>query len=410
MTKKQQGSKDHTKDQNSPDSISYSDIADAIRSGKPLIGIDGLFSDMLKRGLEAALSGELDAHLEGSDVATRSNGLSSKHMQSSLGSFELEVPRDRASSFEPQIVRKRQTILTDELDTKILALYGIGNSYSDISSHLKDIYGVDISEGSISKVTDRLLPELNEWRNRPLEKTYPIVFLDAMFFRMRKDGKVINQAVYSILAINPEGKKDILGIYTAESEGANFWLSVLSDLQARGLEDIFIACVDGLKGFPEAINAVFPKTEVQLCVVHQIRNSIKYVSHLHKKEFISDLKQVYQAANKEVAESKLLELQDKWQGKYRLAVKSWVENWDLISNYFKYPPDLRKVIYTTNSVESYHRMIRKYTKSKGNFTSENALLKLVYAAIINTLKKWTMPVQNWSLIISQIDIAFEGRL
>ena len=194
-------------------------------------------------------------------------------MQSSLGSFELEVPRDRASSFEPQIVRKRQTILTDELDTKILALYGIGNSYSDISSHLKDIYGVDISEGSISKVTDRLLPELNEWRNRPLEKTYPIVFLDAMFFRMRKDGKVINQAVYSILAINPEGKKDILGIYTAESEGANFWLSVLSDLQARGLEDIFIACVDGLKGFPEAINAVFPKTEVQLCVVHQIRNS-----------------------------------------------------------------------------------------------------------------------------------------
>jgi len=410
MTKKQQGSKDHTKDQNSPDSISYSDIADAIRSGKPLIGIDGLFSDMLKRGLEAALSGELDAHLEGSDVATRRNGLSSKHMQSSLGSFELEVPRDRASSFEPQIVRKRQTILTDELDAKILALYGIGNSYSDISSHLKDIYGVDISEGSISKVTDRLLPELNEWRNRPLEKTYPIVFLDAMFFRMRKDGKVINQAVYSILAINPEGKKDILGIYTAESEGANFWLSVLSDLQARGLEDIFIACVDGLKGFPEAINAVFPKTEVQLCVVHQIRNSIKYVSHLHKKEFISDLKQVYQAANKEVAESKLLELQDKWQGKYRLAVKSWVENWDLISNYFKYPPDLRKVIYTTNSVESYHRMIRKYTKSKGNFTSENALLKLVYAAIINTLKKWTMPVQNWSLIISQIDIAFEGRL
>lgn len=269
---------------------------------------------------------------------------------------------------------------------------------------------MDVSTAKISQVTDKLLPVITEWRNRPLESVYPIVFLDAMHFKVRVEGKVITRAFYSVLAINTEGKKDILGLYLSENEGAHFWLGVLNDLHARGIEDILIASIDGLKGFPEAIAQVFPKTEIQLCVVHQIRNSLKYVVSKDQKAFMVDLKLVYKATSKDLAEHRLLELDEKWGKKYPAVLKSWNANWDALSQYFKYPEQLRRIIYTTNIVEGFHRQIRKYTKNKGAFTSENALIKLIYCACQKVMEKWNQPMHNWALIISQLQIFFEERL
>jgi transposase-like protein len=283
-------------------------------------------------------------------------------------------------------------------------------SYNDISEHLADIYGVDIAESTISAVTDKILPAVAEWRNRPLEKTYPIIFLDAMFFKMRDNGRVVNKALYNILGIDQSGHKDILGFYLAESEGANFWLGILNDLKNRGVDDILIACVDGLTGFPEAINAAFPKTEVQLCVVHQIRNSIRYVTSKDQKEFIGDLKTVYATETKNLAENNLAKLREKWEKKYPLVIKSWLTKWELLSTYFKYSHDVRRLIYTTNPIEGFHRQVRKFTKSKGAFTSENALYKIIYCACQKIKLKWNMPIANWALIISQLDIYFPNRL
>ena len=331
-------------------------------------------------------------------------------MKTASGSFELDVPRDRNGSFEPQLIKKRQTVLTEELDNKILALYSLGTSYDDISSHLSDIYGVEVSAATISAITDKLMPMLTEWRSRPLEEIYPIVFLDAMFFKTRQDNKVVTKVVYNIMGINQDGHKEILGFYTCESEGAHFWLAVLNDLKARGVKDILIACVDGLKGFPEAINNIFPLAEIQLCVVHQIRNSIKYVASKNQKEFMNDLKTIYQAPSKETAEENLLALEEKWGDKYQMVIKSWNNNWEHLSSYFKYSPELRKLIYTTNPIEGFHRQLRKYTKTKGAFTSENALLKLVFCAIKQIEEKWNQPIPNWSLTISQLDIYFPNRL
>lgn len=380
-------------------------------AGKPLNGPDGILTPMIKQALEAVLEGEMEAHIasDPSDGARR-NGRTKKTVKTASGVFELETPRDRNGTFEPQIVKKRQTVLTDELDEKILALYGLGTSYRDISSHIKDMYGIEISAATISAITDKLLPAITEWRNRPLEDVYPVVFLDAIFFKQREAGRVVTKASYSVIGINQEGYKEILGIYTAEQEGASFWLGVVTELQARGVKDILIACVDGLKGFPEAINSIFPKAEIQLCIVHQIRNSLKYVVSKDQKEFMADLKPVYKAETKALAEEALLFLDEKWGRKYPSVLRSWNNNWENLSHYFKYAPSIRKLIYTTNPVEGFHRQVRKYTKTKGAFTSENALIKSIYCAAMNIKKKWHKPIQNWALSICQLDIYFPGRL
>ena len=302
-----------------------------IKSGQPLTGKGGILTPLLKELLESALEGELDAHLlENRDagISNRRNGKSSKQVQTSSDSFELFTPRDREGSFEPEIVKKRQTVLNESLDNKVLALYALGMSYEAISEHLAEMYGLEVSSAKISLITDKLLPLITEWRNRPLESVYPIVFLDAMHFKVRVDGKVTTKAFYSVLAVTTEGKKDILGLYLSENEGARFWLGVLNDLRARGVEDLLIASIDGLKGFPEAIADVFPKTEIQLCIVHQIRNSLKYVVSKDQKAFMADLKLVYRASSKDLAEHHLLELGEKWGKKYPAVMKSWNDNWE----------------------------------------------------------------------------------
>jgi putative transposase len=386
---------------------------DRLKSGQSLTGKDGILTPLIKEILEAALEGEMDMHLsdcKSQDQHNRRNGKLKKTMKTDTGTFELETPRDRDSSFEPDIVKKRQTVLNESLDNKILSLYAIGMSYEGIAEHLSDMYGLDVSSAKISLITDKLIPVITEWRNRPLEAVYPIVFLDAMHFKVREDGKVVSKAFYSILGVNKDGRKDILGLYLSEAEGARFWLGVLNDLRARGVDDILIASIDGLKGFPDAITQVFPKTEIQLCVVHQIRNSLKYVVSLHQKEFMEDLKLVYKATSKDAAEHHLLLLGEKWGKKYPAVIKSWQANWESLSQYFKYPEELRRIIYTTNIVEGFHRQIRKYTKNKGAFTSENALLKLIYCACQKILEKWNQPMHNWALIVSQLQIYFDGRL
>ncbi len=389
------------------------EVIRGLYQGKPLLGTGGLLTNLVKDLTQIALQCEMDNHLQENTLeqgGNRRNGIVTKTMKTGTGSFELEVPRDRNSTFEPQLVKKRQTILNEELDNKILALYGLGTSYDAIASHLQEIYGVEVSTATISAVTDKLVPMLNEWWARPLESIYSVLFLDAMFFKVKQDNKVATKVLYNIMGINQSGQKDILGFYTCESEGAHFWLSVLNDLKARGIEDILIACIDGLKGFPEAINTAFPKTEVQLCVVHQIRNSLKHVASKNQKEFMVDLKTVYQAPNKDSAEHNLLLLDDKWGKKYPMVIKSWQENWDNLTTYFKYSAEVRRLIYTTNPIEGFHRQVRKYTKTKGSFTSENALFKLVFCAIKEITSKWNQPIANWALVISQLDIYFPNRL
>ena len=388
-------------------------IAD-MKAGKSLIGKDGVFTPLMKEFLEAALEGEMASHmascLDDPENQNRRNGKTSKTVHSPMGAFELETPRDREGRFDPQIVKKRQTVLNASLDNKILGLYGLGMSYQDITSHLKEMYDFDVSAGTLNAVTDKLLPLITEWRSRPLEAIYAILFLDAMYFKSRENGKVVTKVLYNILGVNQEGYKEIPGFYVAESEGSHFWLGVLNDLKQRGVQDVLIACVDGLTGFPEAIKGVFPKTEIQLCVVHQIRNSLKYVASKNQKEFMKDLKAVYQASSKDIAEHYLLKLEEKWGEKYPMVIKSWHTNWEHLSHYFQYSGDIRKLIYTTNAVEGFHRQVRKFTKTKGAFTSENALFKLVYCACQKIAEKWTSPLSNWALTISQLDVYFEGRL
>jgi len=348
-----------------------SEIVRGLYQNKPLLGPEGLLTKLIKDLTQISLQGEMDAHLEENSLEAgnnRRNGLSKKTVKTGSGEFELEVPRDRNCSFEPQLIKKRQTTLNEELDNKILALYSLGTGYEAIASHLQEIYGVEVSPATITAITDKLVPQLTEWRSRTLEALYTIVFLDAMFFKIRQDNKVVTRVVYNVMGIDQHGRKDILGFYTCESEGSHFWLGVLNDLKARGLEDILIACVDGLKGFPEAINTAFPNTEVQLCIVHQIRNSLKFIASKNQKEFIADLKTVYQATSKDGAEYNLLKLEEKWGAKYPMVIKSWQQNWDNLSTYFKYSAEVRKLIYTTNPIEGFHRQVRKYTKTKAAFT------------------------------------------
>ncbi|QOY51000.1 IS256 family transposase [Candidatus Sulfurimonas baltica] len=390
--------------------IDVADFAEKIKSGKGLSGKDGALTDLVRQITEMTLQAELESHLAQDLQKNRKNGYMSKTMRTEHGEFELETPRDRNGSFEPQIVKKSQTYLSDEIEKKMLSLFSLGSSYSQISEHIEDIYGVHFSKPAITTVTDKLIPMLEEWKIRPLDAIYPFIYLDAIHYKVREDGHYVSKAFYTVLGINLEGKKEILGLYLNESEGAKFWLQVLTDLQNRGVQDILIASVDGLKGFPEAINAVFPETEVQLCIVHQIRNSVKYIASKDQKIFVGELKSVYQAFTKEEAELALDKLESKWGKKYPIVFESWRNKWDNLSNYFKYPEPIRRIIYTTNIIESIHRQFRTLTKTKGAFPNDNSLLKLLFAGIRNAEKKWTMPIHNWSLTISQLNIFFKERL
>lgn len=382
----------------------------ALQNGQALTGKDGILTPLIKQLTEAALAAELDSHLTNDAEANRRNGSTKKTVKAPTGSFELATPRDRNGSFEPQLVKKHQTTLSNEIEQKIIRLFAIGMSYADISREIEELYAFSVSTATISAVTDKVIPELKQWQQRPLEAIYPFIWLDAIHYKIREDGRYVSKAVYTVLSLNLEGKKEVLGLYLSESEGANFWLSVLTDLQNRGLKDILIACVDGLTGFPEAINSIFPQTEVQLCIIHQIRNSLKYVASTHHKAFMADLKPVYRAVSKEAAETALDELDIKWGNQYPVVIQSRQRKWTHLSGYFRYPADIRKVIYTTNAIESVHRQFRKLTKTKGAFPNENSLLKLLYLGLLNAQEKWTMPIQSWNLTLSQLCIYFEGRL
>jgi putative transposase len=384
-----------------------------LMSGKPLLGKGGALAPLFKSFLESALEAELSEHLGEADegIANRRNGHGSKQLRTSEGTIELVTPRDRAGSFEPDIVKKRQTILADSMEPKIIGMYGLGMSLRDIAAHIKEVYDMDVSATVLSEITDRIIPAVKLWQSQPLDSIYTIVWLDAMYYKVKGEGNyVTTRCVYNILGIDLEGRKHVLGVYLSESEGAKFWLSVLTDLHQRGVRDILIACIDNLGGFEEAINSIYPKTEVQSCIVHQLRNTMKYVTLKDRQEVLTDVKKVYKAVNKEVAETHLDAFVEKWQKRYPAVTKSWQNNWHKLSTFFKYHDDIRRIIYTTNTIEGYHRQIRKVTKTKGAFTSDMALLKLVYLATIRIEEKWTKPLPNWSLTIQQFCIIFEGRV
>jgi len=391
----------------------FNEAVQQLLAGKQISGKDGVLAPLVKQLVEAALEAEVESHIK-DDVLSgnrnRKNGKTSKTIKSTDGTFELNTPRDRAGSFEPQLIKKNQTTISNEIEERIISMYGLGLSYKDIIKHIEEIYRVELSTATISAITDKIIDKVKAWQNRPLEAIYPFVWLDAIHYKIKDGGKYITKAVYTVLGMGIDGKKDILGLYLSESEGANFWLSVLTDLNNRGIEDILIASVDGLRGFPEAIKTIYPKTEVQLCIVHQIRNSLKYIASKDQKEFMKDLKLVYQATNKDIAEEELLKLDEKWGKKYPIVLQSWQNKWENLSYYFKYPKEIRKIMYTTNIIESVHRQFRKLTKTKGAFPNENSLLKLLYMGIKNAKVKWTQPVHNWSLTLSQLAIFFEGRL
>ncbi|MEO1260801.1 MAG: IS256 family transposase [Bacteroidota bacterium] len=390
-----------------------SEAIERLKNGEELGGKDGILAPMIKRLLEASLEGELDFHLKkekGAGGSNRRNGKQKKGLKTQYGKIELESNRDRAGTFEPRIVGKRQTTLGEGLDNKIISMYGRGMSYDDIRAHLEELYGLEMSKGALSQITDKVLPVLDEWRNRPLASVYPIIWMDALVFKVRREGRIEKRAVYCVLGIDSDGMKDLLGLYVSENEGSKFWLAILTDLQNRGVEDTLIACIDNLSGFGDAIESTFPRTEVQLCVVHQIRNSLKYVTSEDEKPFLKDLRKVYQAGTRESAEYQLEELNKKWGEKYPVVIRSWRNNWERLSQYFKFGRHIRRIVYTTNTVEGFNRQLRKVTKSKSVFPNDRALLKMVFLASQNIMKKWTSPIPKWALVVQQLAIHFEGRL
>lgn len=368
-------------------------VLDQFMSGRNLFGKGGAFAPMLKNVVEKALEAEMEGHLNEVQrtKGNKRNGKGKKTIKSGYGTFDIDTPQDRQSSFEPELVKKRQTILADNLSDKIIGLYGLGMSYRDIPAHIREMYDTDISHTVLSQITDRIVPDVKAWQNRPLEPLYCTVWPDAMHYKVKVEGKIQHKALYNILGINKEGYKEISGMYISESEGADFWLQVLTDLDNRGLKDILIACTDNLRGFTDAVLSVFPKAQVQLCIVHQIRNSLKYIASKDQKEFMRDLELVYRATSKEVAEDNLLGLEEKWGDKYPVVIESWQRNRERLSQYFQYTEPIRKIIYTTNAVEGFHRQVRKVTKTKGAFTNDMALLKLVYPGPQGTSKKSGQP-------------------
>jgi putative transposase len=376
---------------------------------KELGGKDGLLAPLLKDLLDAALSGELQAHVE-TNRPNRRNGSKAKTVKTGHGPISVEMPRDREGSFEPKLIGKRQTTLGEGLDNRILSLYSKGMSYEDIQEHLEDLYGLEISTGQLTTITDKILPVVEQWRARPLEAVYAFVWLDAVHFKVRQDGKVISKAAYNVLAVDLQGHKDLLGIYIGDSESSRFWLSVLTDLQNRGVRDLLISSIDNLAGFGDAIEAVFPKADVQLCLVHQMRNSLRYVTAKDQAAVVAALKPIYQAATLGLAEQKLADFAGAWGQKYPLVVDSWQRNWSRLTRFFEYPAAIRRVVYTTNTVEGFHRQIRCVTKSKGAFSSETALLKVLYLTTQRIMEKWKVPLANWSLTVQQLAILFGDRV
>ncbi|MEZ5051031.1 MAG: IS256 family transposase [Chitinophagales bacterium] len=387
------------------------ELAKGLQAGKPLIGEGGIFTPLLKRLLEASLDGELEAHLSETrdESKNRKNGRMGKTVQSSVGDFELLAPRDRNGTFDPQLVKKRQHRISSDIDRQILSLYAMGLSYRDIQQHLQQIYGVELSTGAITAITDHVLPAIKDWQNRALDDLYPVIWMDAMFFKVREEGRVISKSVYSVLGVTCDGEKQVLGIYIGDAESSTFWRQVLHDLQIRGVRDILIACIDNLTGLADVIQDMYPATDVQLCLVHQMRNSSKYITNKDLKPMMQDLKKIYQATNTEAALFQLHAAEAKWGKKYAIVFKSWHRNWDNLTSFFRYPVALRKVIYTTNPIESYHRMVRKVTKTKGAFTSEDAVLKQIYLAIINAQTKWSGTMFAWSIVRRELTENFGDR-
>jgi len=381
-----------------------------------LIGENGLLKQLTKRLVERALQAEMAQHLghaKNSTVANTAgntrNGKSLKTLKGEFGELPIEIPRDRHGSFEPQIIPKHQT-RWDGFDQKILSLYARGMTVREIQSHLEEMYGAEVSPTLISSVTEAVMDDAKAWQNRPLDALYPIVYLDCIHVKVRDGGVVRAKAVYLALGINMTGEKEILGLWIAQTEGAKFWLQVVTELKNRGVQDIFIACVDGLKGFPEAIEVVYPKAAVQLCIVHMVRNSLNYVSCKLRKVVAADLRSIYTAATENEAQMRLQEFEDKWGVDYPTIVKSWRTNWARITPFFEYPPEIRKVIYTTNAIESVNMSLRKITKNRGSFPSDDALLKLFYLALNNISKKWTMPIRDWKAALIRFTIQFEERM
>ena len=384
-----------------------------------VIGKDGLVQRLIKDVLENILEVEMGEHL-GRDKYDRQtdidqddrnyrNGYSKKTLRSSFGDVDLDVPRDRKAEFEPQIVKKYETVC-NELDKKIISLYAKGMSTRDIQAEVEDLYGITLSPSMISKITDKVIATATEWQNRMLDEIYPIVYLDAMYFKVRSNGKIVNKAVYICLGYTLEGYKDILGIWVDEAEGAKFWLSICNDLKNRGVKKILIACMDGLKGLPQAIKTVFPTVDIQTCIVHQIRNSIKYIASKDKKAFMKDLKEVYKATTEELALVQLDNLKEKWGSNYGMVIDSWYNNWNNLDTFFKFSPQIRKLIYTTNVLEGFNRQVRKFTKVRTIFPTDESLNKCVYLATMEIMEKWTQPIHNWGTTLAELSLYFEEQL
>ena len=384
-----------------------------------VIGKDGLVQRLIKDVLENILEVEMGEHL-GRDKYDRQtdidqddrnyrNGYSKKTLRSSFGDVDLDVPRDRKAEFEPQIIKKYETVC-NELDKKIISLYAKGMSTRDIQAEVEDLYGITLSPSMISKITDKVIATATEWQNRMLDEIYPIVYLDAMYFKVRSNGKIVNKAVYICLGYTLEGYKDILGIWVDEAEGAKFWLSICNDLKNRGVKKILIACMDGLKGLPQAIKTVFPTVDIQTCIVHQIRNSIKYIASKDKKAFMKDLKEVYKAPTEDLALAQLDNLKEKWGSNYGMVIDSWYNNWNNLDTFFKFSPQIRKLIYTTNVLEGFNRQVRKFTKVRTIFPTDESLNKCVYLATMEIMEKWTQLIHNWGTTLAELSLYFEEQL
>lgn len=381
-----------------------------------ITGSTGLIQQLTKRVVETAMNAEMTDHLgyekhekKTAPSGNSRNGTSSKKIITNNGEVEIEIPRDRNGEFEPHLLKKHQKRF-DLFDDKIISMYSRGMTTRDIQGHLFDIYGVDVSPDLISNVTDEVIKDAKEWQARPLDPFYAIVYLDAIVIKARNDGKVINRAVYTAIGINIEGKKEVLGLWLGENEGSKFWLSVITEIKNRGVKDILVACMDGLKGFPEAMNTVFPETRIQLCIVHMVRNSAKYVSYKNLKEVCADLKSIYNAPTEQSGLDALELFAQKWDGKYPLISKSWKANWENLNEMFSYPEEIRKVIYTTNAIESLNFSLRKVTKNRAAFPNDDAVLKILFLALTNASKKWTMPIRNWGAALNQFAIYFGDRV
>ncbi|MSN26843.1 MAG: IS256 family transposase [Geobacter sp.] len=386
------------------------------KTPEEILGENGLLKQLTKAVFQRALQAEMTLHLgheKHAAVSNKSgnarNGSSSKTIKGDFGTMPIEIPRDRDSSFEPIIIPKGQTRFAG-FDDKIISLYSRGLTTREIQGHLEEIYGVEVSPALISIVTDAVAEEVKAWQNRPLDALYPIVYMDAIRVKARGNGHIVNKAVYLDIGINLDGAKEVLGMWVSENEGAKFWLQVVTELKNRGVQDIFIACVDGLKGFPEAIETVYPATQVQLCIVHMVRNSLRFVSWKQRKEVAADLKRIYQSATAEQAEMELTAFETKWDETHPTISQSWRRNWAQVIPFFAYPADIRKVIYTTNAIESLNMSLRKVTKNRGSFPNDEAMLKLLYLALRNIAKKWTLPIRDWKAAMNRFSILFEDRM